>query len=119
MSQATRRRVCQHVDSLRDSTLLPFHDLLDVTAVAPTIAEARERTYEAAAKISFPGARYRTEFTCGTYEGVTPEMPESHFQVLQIARASDGTAHSQVRFDANNYSDADADLGLTIFQIVR
>ena len=35
--------------------------ILDVTAVARTIAEARARVYDAAAKISFPGARYRTD----------------------------------------------------------
>jgi len=49
MSQATRSRVSQHVNSLRDSTLLPFHDLLDVTAVHTALAEERvafsERIY--------------------------------------------------------------------------
>jgi phosphoribosylamine--glycine ligase len=35
--------------------------ILDVTALGPTIASARERAYDAAAKISFPGARYRTD----------------------------------------------------------
>jgi phosphoribosylamine---glycine ligase len=33
--------------------------ILDVTALGPTIAAARERAYDAAARISFPGARYR------------------------------------------------------------
>jgi phosphoribosylamine--glycine ligase len=35
--------------------------ILDVTALGPTIAAARERAYEAAAHISFAGARYRTD----------------------------------------------------------
>jgi phosphoribosylamine--glycine ligase len=35
--------------------------ILDVTAVGPTIGAARERAYGAAAHISFPGARYRTD----------------------------------------------------------
>jgi phosphoribosylamine--glycine ligase len=33
--------------------------ILDVTAVGPTIAAARERAYDAASRIAFPGARYR------------------------------------------------------------
>ena len=35
--------------------------VLDVTAVAPTFAEARQRAYEAVAKISFEGVQYRTD----------------------------------------------------------
>jgi phosphoribosylamine--glycine ligase len=35
--------------------------VLNVTALGPTIAAARERAYEAAAKISFTGARYRSD----------------------------------------------------------
>jgi phosphoribosylamine--glycine ligase len=35
--------------------------ILDVTARGPSIAAARERAYEAAAHISFAGARYRTD----------------------------------------------------------
>jgi phosphoribosylamine---glycine ligase len=35
--------------------------ILNVTALGPTIAGARERAYEAAEKISFAGARYRTD----------------------------------------------------------
>jgi phosphoribosylamine--glycine ligase len=35
--------------------------ILDVTALGPTIAAARERAYDAAARISFAGARYRTD----------------------------------------------------------
>ena len=48
--------------ALRDDRLVTNGGrILDVTAVAATIPEARERAYEAAAKISFPGARYRTD----------------------------------------------------------
>ncbi|HEX7311504.1 MAG TPA: phosphoribosylamine--glycine ligase [Gaiellaceae bacterium] len=35
--------------------------ILDVTALGPTIAVARERAYDAAARISFRGARYRSD----------------------------------------------------------
>jgi phosphoribosylamine--glycine ligase len=35
--------------------------ILDVTALGPTIASARETAYDAAAQISFDGARYRTD----------------------------------------------------------
>jgi phosphoribosylamine--glycine ligase len=35
--------------------------ILDVTALGPTIAAARKRAYEAAAHISFTGARYRND----------------------------------------------------------
>ena len=35
--------------------------ILDVTALGSSIGHARERAYEAAGKISFPGARYRTD----------------------------------------------------------
>ena len=35
--------------------------ILDVTALGPTIAAARERAYDAAARISFRGARYRSD----------------------------------------------------------
>jgi len=41
MSQATRRRVSEEVDSLRDSTILPFHDILDATMVKEALAEER------------------------------------------------------------------------------
>jgi phosphoribosylamine--glycine ligase len=35
--------------------------ILDVTATGPTIAAARDLAYDAASRISFPGARYRTD----------------------------------------------------------
>jgi len=35
--------------------------VLDVTALAPTLAQARERAYEAVARISFEGMQYRTD----------------------------------------------------------
>ncbi len=63
------------------------------------------------------GARYRTEFTCDTLEGVTPPIPESSYQVLLVARAPDDTSRSQVQFAAANWDDPGADLGLTIFQV--
>jgi phosphoribosylamine--glycine ligase len=48
--------------ALRDDRLVTNGGrILDVTALGPTIATARERAYDAAALISFPGARYRTD----------------------------------------------------------
>ena len=63
------------------------------------------------------GERHRVEFACAPLDGVTPELPEGSYQILAVARAGDGTALSQVKFDASNYDDTAADLGLTIFQI--
>ena len=42
--------------------------VLNVTAVAPTIDEARARAYEAVARISWPGMQFRTDIA---YQGVT------------------------------------------------
>jgi phosphoribosylamine--glycine ligase len=39
--------------------------VLDVTATAPTIREARERVYEALSRISWPGMHYRTDIAGG------------------------------------------------------
>jgi phosphoribosylamine---glycine ligase len=48
--------------ALRDDRLVTNGGrILDVTALGPTIAAARERAYDAAALISFAGARYRTD----------------------------------------------------------
>ncbi len=41
MSQATRRRVSEEVDPLRDSTVLPIHAILDATVVKEALAEER------------------------------------------------------------------------------
>jgi len=35
--------------------------ILSVTALGPTVAEARQRAYEAVGKVSFEGARFRTD----------------------------------------------------------
>jgi phosphoribosylamine---glycine ligase len=42
--------------------------VLDVTAVASTLAEARERAYEAAARISWPGVQYRRDIAAAAVE---------------------------------------------------
>jgi phosphoribosylamine--glycine ligase len=48
--------------ALRDDRLVTNGGrILDVTALGPTIAAARDRAYDAAAHISFEGARYRTD----------------------------------------------------------
>jgi phosphoribosylamine--glycine ligase len=43
--------------------------VLDVTALAPTLAEARDRAYEAAAKISFDGKQMRTDIAAKALGG--------------------------------------------------
>ena len=43
--------------------------ILDVTATGPTIAEARGRAYEAAEKIAFDGARYRSDIAVEAANG--------------------------------------------------
>jgi hypothetical protein len=65
------------------------------------------------------GARHRVIFSCATLEGVTPPLPAARYSILEAARASDGSALSQVGFAADNFDDAAADLGETIFQIAR
>jgi phosphoribosylamine--glycine ligase len=44
--------------------------LLNVTAVAPTLAEARQRAYAAVSSISFPGARWRRDIALAASGGV-------------------------------------------------
>ena len=43
--------------------------ILDVTATGPTIADARARAYEAAEKIAFDGARYRSDIAVEAANG--------------------------------------------------
>jgi len=38
MPQATRRCISEKVKSLNESTVLPFHDILDAKMVRPTLA---------------------------------------------------------------------------------
>jgi phosphoribosylamine--glycine ligase len=48
--------------ALRDDRLVTNGGrILDVTATGPTLAVARERAYDAAARIGFSGVRYRTD----------------------------------------------------------
>ena len=42
--------------------------VLDVTAVAPTLAEARDRAYEAAGRVSWPGMQYRRDIGAAAVE---------------------------------------------------
>jgi phosphoribosylamine---glycine ligase len=42
--------------------------VLDVTALAPTLAEARGRAYEAAGRISWPGVQYRRDIAAAAVE---------------------------------------------------
>jgi phosphoribosylamine--glycine ligase len=61
-AEATGALVFHAGTALRDDQVVTNGGrILDVTAVAPTIAGARERAYDAAARISFRGARYRTD----------------------------------------------------------
>jgi phosphoribosylamine--glycine ligase len=47
--------------------------VLDVTALAPTLAEARARAYEAAARISWPGVQYRRDIAAAAVESMGKE----------------------------------------------
>jgi phosphoribosylamine---glycine ligase len=47
--------------------------VLDVTALAPTLAEARERAYGAAGRISWPGVQYRRDIAAAAVESVGKE----------------------------------------------
>ncbi len=47
--------------------------VLDVTAVAPTLAEARRRAYEAAGRISWPGVQYRRDIAAAAVESLGKE----------------------------------------------
>jgi phosphoribosylamine--glycine ligase len=61
-AEATGALVFQAGTALRGDTLITNGGrILDVTATGATVGEARERAYAAAARISFEGARYRTD----------------------------------------------------------
>jgi phosphoribosylamine---glycine ligase len=61
-SEASGAFVFHAGTALRDDRLVTNGGrILDVTALGPTIAAARDRAYDAAAQISFAGARYRTD----------------------------------------------------------
>jgi phosphoribosylamine--glycine ligase len=47
--------------------------VLDVTAVAPTLAEARDRAYEAAAQITWPGVQYRRDIAAAAVDSLGRE----------------------------------------------
>jgi phosphoribosylamine---glycine ligase len=47
--------------------------VLDVTALAPTLAEARERAYEAAGRITWPGVQYRRDIAAAAVESIGKE----------------------------------------------
>ncbi len=47
--------------------------VLDVTAVARTLAEARRRAYEAAGRISWPGVQYRRDIAAAAVESLGKE----------------------------------------------
>jgi phosphoribosylamine--glycine ligase len=61
-AEATGALVFHAGTALRDDRVVTSGGrILDITATGPTIAAARERAYEAAARITFAGARYRTD----------------------------------------------------------
>jgi phosphoribosylamine--glycine ligase len=47
--------------------------VFDVTAVAPTLAEARSRAYDAASRISWPGVQYRRDIAAAAVDSVGKE----------------------------------------------
>jgi phosphoribosylamine--glycine ligase len=61
-AEATGALVFHAGTALRDERLVTNGGrILGVTALGPTVEEARTRAYDAAARISFRGARYRTD----------------------------------------------------------
>jgi len=61
-AEATGALVFQAGTALRGDMLVTNGGrILDVTATGATVSEARERAYAAAARVSFAGARYRTD----------------------------------------------------------
>ena len=61
-AEATGALVFQAGTALRGETLITNGGrILDVTATGPTVGAARERAYAAARRVSFAGARYRTD----------------------------------------------------------
>ncbi len=98
--------------------------LVDAAAPDPLAAPALACSDAGVDTILFDGLddgnrRHRVAFTCDTLEGVTPPLPVGRYQVLLEARTTDGTPRSQITFAADNYDDAAADLGLTVFQIIK
>ena len=57
------------------------------------------------------------DFGCDTMGANTPPMAESNYQIFLSALDGGGTSKSQIRFDADNFDDIDADLGLVIFTV--
>jgi phosphoribosylamine---glycine ligase len=47
--------------------------VLDVTAVGPTLGEARARAYEAVGRISWPGRQYRRDIAAAAVESAGKE----------------------------------------------
>ena len=97
--------------------------LVDSAAPDPTTAPAISCAKAGVATILIDAVAGATnthnhhEFACADLEGVTPPLAEDTYQLLAKAADSSGKALSQTTFSADNYTTADADLGLTIFQI--
>ncbi|MFN2608218.1 MAG: phosphoribosylamine--glycine ligase [Acidimicrobiales bacterium] len=65
--------------------------VLAVTAVAPGVAAARERAYQAVAKVRFPGMQYRTDIAAGAADArFDPQDPGPG----SVRRSSERTAGS-------------------------
>jgi phosphoribosylamine--glycine ligase len=62
--------------AMRDGQLVTSGGrVLNVTAVAPTLAEARERAYEACSRIAFDGMFYRTDIAVRALNADVPAEP--------------------------------------------
>jgi phosphoribosylamine--glycine ligase len=57
-----------HAGTGRDDHRLTVHGgrVLDLVAIAPNLAAARQRAYEAAAMVTWPGVQYRTDIADGS-----------------------------------------------------
>ncbi len=60
--------------------------VLDVTALAPTLAEARDRAYEAVDRISFEGAHYRTDIGAKALGDAAPAAGASSVAPEEMTR---------------------------------
>ena len=58
---ASRSSALASVDAIPSSYLQAGGRVLDVTAVGPTVAVARERAYEAVAALHWPGLQVRSD----------------------------------------------------------
>ncbi len=70
--------------------------VLDVTALGPTIAEARARAYRAVSHITWPGMHYRHDIAAASEDRAAPRAPR-HGTPAAAPAADPTTEHEDVR----------------------